>query len=248
MKAASSPPTAIGSGRCEGPPNRDDAYGFVGAINAAILTTDSVGDITYANAACEKVFGYQPGGLVGLNVRVIVPPRFHGPHSSGMKALVDGGTPRLSGKTVEVTAIRRDGTEIAIELSLSNWRIDGAMRIGAMIRDISERRSRDARLLRLAHHDSRSGLPNRNHVVDELAIAMQRGRSATVLAVSMDGLRSVNDTLGHDVGDSLLESIVVRLRAHLDADACSLERAMTNSRSSCRIRRTRSQPRCVRKA
>lgn len=212
-------PIGIESSRRESLPSSEDAYGFVGAINAAILTTDSIGDITYANSACEKLFGYEPGSLVGLNVRVIVPPRFHGPHSSGMKALVDGGTPRLSGKTVEVTAIRRDGTEIAIELSLSNWRIDGAMRIGAMIRDISERRSRDARLLRLAHHDSRSGLPNRNHVVDELAIVMQQGRRATVLALAVDGLRSVNDTLGHDVGDALLESLVVRLRAHLDADA-----------------------------
>ncbi len=199
--------------------SREDVYAFVGTIQAAILTADSAGEITYANSACEALFGYEAGGLIGLDVRAIIPARFHGPHSAGMQALVAGGVPRLTGKTVEVTAMRRDGSEVPIELTLSHWRIDGTMRIGAMMRDISERRGRDTRLLRLAHHDPRTGLPNRNHFIDDLAVVIAQGNVATVLALAIDGLHAVNDTLGHAVGDALLELLVVRLRARLDADA-----------------------------
>ena len=95
---------------------RENALGFARATQSAVLTTDSLGIITFANPACEGLLGYEPGALIGENVRVIVPARFHAPHNAGMASLVAGGAPRLAGKTVEVTAVRRDGSDFAMAL------------------------------------------------------------------------------------------------------------------------------------
>ncbi|TXN25049.1 EAL domain-containing protein [Methylobacterium sp. WL9] len=198
---------------------RDHAHSFMGASQFAMLISDGVGTIRLANPACERMLGYEPGAMLGLNVRVIVPARFHGPHTAGMAAMVAGGTPRLAGKSVEVTAVKRDGTELPIELSLSSWRSEAGLAIGAVIRDSSERRNRDARLLRLAHQDPRSGLPNRNRVVEELGAIQAGGGEATVLALGVEGLRGANDSLGYAIGDALLEALSVRLTARLDAGA-----------------------------
>ncbi|MCE4223459.1 EAL domain-containing protein [Methylobacterium sp. C25] len=197
----------------------DQAHGFLSSTQSPLLISDGVGTITFANPACERMLGYQPGGMLGLNVRVIVPTRFHGPHTAGMAAMVAGGTPRLAGKTVEVTAVKRDGVEIPVELSLSSWRSSAGIAIGATIRDISERRSRDARLLRLAHQDPRSGLPNRNRVIEELTAIQASQGEATVLVLGVEGLRGANDNLGHAIGDALLEALCVRLTARLDPGA-----------------------------
>ncbi|WP_246412949.1 putative bifunctional diguanylate cyclase/phosphodiesterase [Methylobacterium brachythecii] len=197
----------------------DQAHGFLSSTQSPLLISDGVGAITFANPACERMLGYQPGAMLGLNVRAIVPARFHGPHTAGMAAMVAGGTPRLAGKTVEVTAVKRDGAEIPVELSLSSWRSSAGIAIGATIRDISERRSRDARLLRLAHQDPRSGLPNRNRVIEELTAIQASGGEATALVLGIEGLRGANDNLGHAIGDALLEALCVRLTARLDPGA-----------------------------
>lgn len=205
--------------RQRGDTTRENAIGFLDATQSALLLSDGLGTIVLANPACERMLGYEPGELLGLNVRVIVPARFHGPHTAGMAAMVAGGTPRLAGKSVEVTAVKKDGSELPIELSLSSWRKDGNLAIGAVIRDISERRSRDARLLRLAHQDPRSGLPNRNRVVEELTAILAGNGEATVLVLGVEGLRGANDSLGYAIGDALLEALSVRLTARLESGA-----------------------------
>ncbi|WP_244612388.1 putative bifunctional diguanylate cyclase/phosphodiesterase [Methylobacterium haplocladii] len=197
----------------------DHADDFLDATQFAVLISDDLGTITRANASCERLLGYEPGTMLGLNVRAIVPARFHGPHTAGMAAMVAGGTPRLAGKSVEVTAVRKDGSELPIELSLSSWRGGAGLAIGAVIRDISERRHRDARLLRLAHQDPRSGLPNRNRVVEELTAMQSSGGEAILLMLGVDGLRSANDSLGYAIGDALLEALSVRLTARLRSGA-----------------------------
>ncbi|WP_250645678.1 putative bifunctional diguanylate cyclase/phosphodiesterase [Methylobacterium durans] len=198
---------------------RRDADGFVNATAAALITTDAAGTITFANAACERLLGYPEGGLRGHNVSLIVPARLRGHHVAGLANVAAGGAARLAGKNVEVTALRRDGSEIPVELSLTLWGAGETMGVGAVLRDISERRRRDARLVRLAHQDPRSGLPNRIRLADDLAALMGEGRPAGLLAIAVEGLRGLVDGLGHAVGDVLLEALAVRLTGRLAADA-----------------------------
>ena len=198
---------------------RRDADSFVGATATAVITTDAAGTITFANAACERLLGYPAGGLLGRNVSLIVPPRLRGHHVAGMAGVAAGREARLAGRSVEVTALCRDGSEIPVELSLTLWGEGAAMGVGAVLRDISERRRRDARLMRLAHQDPRTGLPNRVRLTDDLAALLAEGRPATVLAIAVEGLRGIVDGLGHAVGDALLEALVLRLTGRLAPDA-----------------------------
>jgi diguanylate cyclase (GGDEF)-like protein/PAS domain S-box-containing protein len=107
------------------------------------------------------------------------------------------------------------------ELSVRNEELD---RVNEELRRLSEGleeevRRRTAELAHLAHHDHLTGLPNRR-VLEErleqaLALAARHGRSLAVLFLDIDGFKSVNDTLGHSVGDEVLKQIGVRLSSSL---------------------------------
>jgi diguanylate cyclase (GGDEF)-like protein len=93
--------------------------------------------------------------------------------------------------------------------------------VGGVItfRDITDATKRTNELQRLAQYDELTGLPNRGLFSEQLARAIGRSqRKAAPLAVlfiDLDRFKSVNDTLGHDIGDSLLKQVAGRLRKHL---------------------------------
>ena len=114
----------------------------------AIVCADAGGAIISWNKAAETLFGYSRAEAVGRPLALIIPERMRGAHSAGFSRLAGGGEPRLLGRPVEVTARHRSGREIAIELSLAMWRDEaGAMAgAGAIIRDVTERKAREAEL------------------------------------------------------------------------------------------------------
>jgi diguanylate cyclase (GGDEF)-like protein/PAS domain S-box-containing protein len=87
--------------------------------------------------------------------------------------------------------------------------------IVAIVRDISERKAAEERMLHLAHHDTLTGLPNRSLISDRLehTIAQARRNGGTVLVAFMDldGFKLVNDGLGHNAGDELLKVVAERM-------------------------------------
>jgi len=93
--------------------------------------------------------------------------------------------------------------------------------IGGVItfRDITDATKRTNELQRLAQYDELTGLPNRGLFVEQLARAIGRSQRKSaplaVLFIDLDRFKSVNDTLGHDIGDSLLKQVAGRLRKHL---------------------------------
>lgn len=192
--------------------------GFAETTEFALLVIDATGTINFVNAAAEKMFGYQRLEMLGQTLDMIIPDRLRGAHSVGVTRVGNGHPSKLSGKTVEVSALRRDGTEFPIELSLSVWNGPNGVAMGGMIRDISERRQRDQRLHRLAHHDPLTGLPNRLRFSETLQAELSAGHTAAALLLDLDGFKKVNDGLGHATGDSLLQALAVRLPAVLDAE------------------------------
>ncbi|WP_374889110.1 sensor domain-containing phosphodiesterase [Ensifer soli] len=195
---------------------RRTVMGFADANAVSLLAINAEGRITFVNRAATQLFGYGREDMIGRPLDIIIPERLRGAHRDGV-ARVAGGVPsKLSGKTVELVALRRDGTEFPIELSLSTWTDEHGIGIGAMIRDITERRERDARLLRLAHHDPLTGLINRLHFEDLVVDAVAQASNAAVLLVDIDHFNEVNGSFGHDVGDSLLQAVAVRLPTIFD--------------------------------
>jgi diguanylate cyclase (GGDEF)-like protein len=98
-------------------------------------------------------------------------------------------------------------------LFLLRWQITPLVR--KLVHEVAERRLAEERLTHLAHHDALTGLPNRTLFSDRLAQALidarRHGRLVAVLFLDLDRFKTINDTLGHDVGDALLKRVAERL-------------------------------------
>ncbi len=112
---------------------------IIGSANDAIITADSKGLIVTWNPAAARIFGHTEAEAVGKSLTLIIPERFHAAHHEGLGRVVNTGETRIMGQTVEVAGLRKDGSEIPIELALATWETDGERFFTGIIRDTSEK-------------------------------------------------------------------------------------------------------------
>ena len=113
----------------------------------AIITIDNEGRVSYWNEAAEKMFGRTSKEVTGKEIHeLIMPERFRKRHQEGFKAFQDTGVGPVVGKAVELAALRKDGNEFPIELSVSAMQIRGEWQATGIIRDITERKQAEERL------------------------------------------------------------------------------------------------------
>lgn len=113
----------------------------------AIVSADVDGRVTFWNACAEGMFGYAEPEIVGQPLSRIVPPQYREAHERGVARLRDGAETRVLGRTVVLEGMRRDGSLFPVELSLARWSVGDASFYSGIIRDISERRAAEERLL-----------------------------------------------------------------------------------------------------
>jgi PAS domain S-box-containing protein len=120
--------------------------GITDSAQDAILMLEPRGAISYWNPAAERILGYRSEEAIGKNLHnLLVPERYHEAHRLAFQDFSRTGRGNAVGKTVELSARRKDGREIAVELSLSAIRLNGEWHAVGMIRDITERkRTEDA--------------------------------------------------------------------------------------------------------
>ncbi|MWV26951.1 EAL domain-containing protein [Erythrobacter sp. GH3-10] len=184
-------------------------------MNVALIITDTRGRIKYWNSEAERMFGHHESDVIETLIEIIIPQRFRAQHREGLRRTVASGVSKLSGKSIELFGLRADGSEFPVEMSLASWLGPKGLEIGAKLKDITERREKEQRLERLAHHDALTGLINRAGF--EAALKNPASlKGSTVLALDLDGFKEVNDTFGHAVGDSLLQAVSLRLVGNLE--------------------------------
>jgi diguanylate cyclase (GGDEF)-like protein/PAS domain S-box-containing protein len=124
-----------------------------------------------------------------------------------------------SGKAVALESRhrRRDGSLFPVELRIGAIEINGQQHLLSLARDISERKVLQDHIQHLAYHDALTSLPNRAMFNQSLSQALARarplGRRLAVLFIDLDRFKNINDTLGHNAGDHLLQEMARRLRA-----------------------------------
>jgi len=106
----------------------------------AIISADADGIIRTWNSAAAALFGRTEAEVVGLPLEIIIPERYHEPHRAGVRRVTGGGDMHVIGQTVELSAVRADGSEFPVELSLATWLLDEDRYYTGIIRDISERK------------------------------------------------------------------------------------------------------------
>jgi len=106
----------------------------------AIISADVSGNIRSWNSAATELFGFSEEEVIGRPIEVIIPERFRQLHQAGIQRVSSGGPNHVIGKTVELAALRKDGSEFPVELSLATWFLDDERYFTGIIRDISERK------------------------------------------------------------------------------------------------------------
>ncbi|MFN2476869.1 MAG: PAS domain S-box protein [Chthoniobacterales bacterium] len=105
-----------------------------------IIAMDSAGTVLEFNPAAERVFGYRRDEAVGRELaELIVPERMRERHRRGLAHYLQTGEGPMLGRRIEIDALRRDGTEILVELAITALRLDGIPFFIAYLRDITER-------------------------------------------------------------------------------------------------------------
>jgi len=108
---------------------------------SAIVIMDSYGIVTDWNHPAEKIFGWTKDEAIGRRLdELVIPPRLHAAHRRGLELFLRTGSGPLLNRLIEQTAIRRDGTEFPVELSISPLKLGNAYIFSGFIHDITERK------------------------------------------------------------------------------------------------------------
>jgi PAS domain S-box-containing protein len=112
----------------------------------AIISADSSGRVLTWNRGAERLFGWTAAEMVGRPLTVIIPERFRALHADGIARVRSSGTSKLAGQVVELSGLRRDGSEFPIELSVGTWSGPEGLAFSGVLRDISGRKRAEADL------------------------------------------------------------------------------------------------------
>jgi diguanylate cyclase (GGDEF)-like protein/PAS domain S-box-containing protein len=188
----------------------------------AFIAMDVNGVISDWNQQAEITFGWTRQEAIGAILgELIVPERFRQAHIEGMNRFVATGVGNVVGKRIELPGLRKTGEEFPLEVTIRALPHKNSHEFCAFLRDITDRKHAEQRLVDLAHNDALTGIPNRSLFHDRLTEAMGRSkRSGTLLALmylDVDRFKSINDCYGHATGDRLLIEFSQRLKASVRA-------------------------------
>lgn len=127
----------------------------------AIISINEDGIILSWNKAAEKIFGYSSAEKINTKLSEIIPSRYKAGHDTAMERIKNKGNKKLIGKTVQLTATRKDGVEIPIEFSLSSWEANNQKNYTGIIRDITERK-RAEQIQKVLYNISQAALTSKN--------------------------------------------------------------------------------------
>lgn len=189
------------------------------SIGDAVIATDIEGRVSYMNPIAESLTGWYQSEVKGRPIEEVMPLT-----DSSMKYPLKNPIylaleeKRIVGMALNSSLRRRDEQYFEVEDSAAPIRNKEGIVKGAIIvfHDVSEARAMALKMSHLANHDALTNLPNRMLLQDrvERAIfnAARKKEKVAMLVVDIDHFKIINDSVGHSVGDELLQSVAKRLK------------------------------------
>jgi len=189
------------------------------AARDAIVMMDINGMVTFWNQGAERIFGYTKEEVIGKELhKFLAPDYYYEDHNKAMPKFRNSGDGKFVGKTIELKALRKDQSSIAVELSLTSVKLHNEWNAIGIMRDITDRILAKEELIKaykkmdiLAHTDHLTQLSNRLDMMEKLNYECTRfERSAVQFSIAIgdvDGFKEINDTYGHQAGDEVLSNI-----------------------------------------
>ncbi|MBI1422612.1 MAG: EAL domain-containing protein [Gammaproteobacteria bacterium] len=192
------------------------------SLSDATVIVDQSGLIKLFNFQAEMLFGYTKEEVIDKPVEILLPLRYRAGHTLLLRDYTEKPQFKQMGKRPELYGLRKNGEEIPVEIGLSPIETSEGLLISAAVRDITERKIAEEKLIHQANYDSLTGLPNRSLALERLSHAITGARRKphpiAVMFVDLDNFKQVNDSLGHSVGDVLLQHVGNRLNECIRAN------------------------------
>jgi two-component system, LuxR family, sensor kinase FixL len=199
----------------------------------AMVIVDDVGHIVLVNAEVERLFGYQRDDLLGCPVEMLLPERYRSVHVSHRRDYAQDAHTRPMGAGLELYAVRKDGSEVPVEISLSPLDTEEGPLVVTAIRDISERK-RTEQQVAAANEQLRKAEAERVHIArvvtsGELASSIAHEINQPLAAIVNDGaaclrwlqgrppkLDEARESVRHMIADAIRAShVIARVRSLL---------------------------------
>jgi diguanylate cyclase (GGDEF)-like protein/PAS domain S-box-containing protein len=190
------------------------AAGIFENATEGIVVANRSGIVLSVNRGFCAITGYSPEELIGTNLAQLRLDR----QSDQIQANIAGALGHSGGWQGEICGRRKDGGRFLVQSNITPLSRAGRApqhRLG-LFSDISELRAKDEHIHTLAYRDGLTGLPNRRLLQDRLdhaiAVAKRGAQQVAVMFVGVDRFKAINDSLGHEIGDRLLQVIAERLK------------------------------------
>ncbi|TNF51768.1 MAG: EAL domain-containing protein [Gammaproteobacteria bacterium] len=190
---------------------------LVDASPDGVIELDGAGRVTGWNAQAERIFGWRTAQILGEDfAAALLPPLFREAQRQWLARALAASPALQPNKTLEIAGLRADGAEFPLEITLAAMKRRGEPVFVAYARDITERKEILERIAHLSSHDSLTKLPNRQLLAERLNLALAASarhlHQAALLLIDLDNFRALNETLGHGIGDLLLQEVARRLQ------------------------------------
>jgi diguanylate cyclase (GGDEF)-like protein/PAS domain S-box-containing protein len=197
---------------------KENAQIRLNSIGDAVICTDISETINYLNSVAEKMTGWTLEEAAGHPISEVLRIKCATTGEFISNPIEDAiGQDKTLLLPSSAIFIRRDEIQIPVEGSIAPIRSGESHAAGAIIvvRDVSTARAMSYQMIHLAEHDSLTGLPNRlllnDRVGQAIALATRHKKQIALLFLDLDGFKHVNDSLGHSIGDKLLQATGKRL-------------------------------------
>lgn len=185
------------------------------SIDSMIIINDE-GVILKVNPAVEKMFQFNENTIVGKNIFELFT---HSKSQSYLNRILEtvNNIDNLKGNEnlTEIEARRKDGTSFPAEIQIGKRYVQDQCIVACTIRDLTKKKEDQERITYMAYHDGLTDLPNRRKFNDEITSLLQQAKSRNetfaLMYLDMDRFKYINDSLGHIMGDKVLQAFSKRL-------------------------------------